>query len=538
MQINFLRISQLSLMFNLSFQYGGAIPHLTVCSASNVDMFLVCQLSHRWPTQRTTNKFAYMCYNTGVYLYNAPREGRVIPAYQSLAEQGADMQYIIPNASIDRPSLCRYTAIIQPFLNQFAKSWAHWKEDIEIYQMRSGKSKLAQIARRNLNVLFPMSPRFCKLIEKWLNYSARISALYLKVHFFDWNESCMNLKTRMLFQTVISQSPLGIDFLSNATNFSLIGPPQETRVIEIKILGEKKANVPLVFFGPRGLLYNHWEDPEDAAFYLCNLLAILAVMYAAFAAVAFRGLEGVKKQKKEGIGMIEKAINQFKVFKNCEARDIALAFQLRNQISFALNLCYVLTLLYICKQSLAKQTETSKQPIRTRYFMKENAVAFGAVELPPQLNLLGHVISQSGTSISGFGQFLLNPSSSQSGSTLMQRVYSNAVIHSICSVKFTPFSTSPSHLKSHIGGGFLAIDSFRNIEFFCKTSRKLLQLSFIMSQNLKSKDAIVFTQFAIYQSQSFKITQYHQKKLPKKLLDKSEKVGATAWHTLPASQEL
>eukprot|EP00116_Pleurobrachia_bachei_P010261 sb/3470523/ len=40
-----------------------------------------------------------MCYNTGVYLYNAPREGRVIPAYQSLAEQGADMQYIIPNAS-------------------------------------------------------------------------------------------------------------------------------------------------------------------------------------------------------------------------------------------------------------------------------------------------------------------------------------------------------------------------------------------------------------------------------------------------------
>ena len=29
-----------------------------------------------------------------------------------------------------------------------------------------------------------------------------------------------------------------------------------------------------------------------------------------------------------------------------------------------------------------------------------------------------------------------------------------------------------------------------------------------MSQNLKSKDAIVFTQFAIYQSQSFKITQY------------------------------
>nr|AFK75443.1 putative secretory peptide-33 [Pleurobrachia bachei] len=29
----------------------------------------------------------YMCYNTGVYLYNAPREGRVIPAYQHLAEQ-------------------------------------------------------------------------------------------------------------------------------------------------------------------------------------------------------------------------------------------------------------------------------------------------------------------------------------------------------------------------------------------------------------------------------------------------------------------
>eukprot|EP00116_Pleurobrachia_bachei_P009006 sb/3469268/ len=54
-----------------------------------------------------------------------------------------------PQNSIDRPSLWRYTAITQPFLNQFAKSWAHWKEDIEIYQMRSRKSKLAQIARRS-----------------------------------------------------------------------------------------------------------------------------------------------------------------------------------------------------------------------------------------------------------------------------------------------------------------------------------------------------------------------------------------------------
>ena len=42
----------------------------------------------------------------------------------------------------------------------------------------------------------------------------------------------------------------------------------------------------------------------------------------------------------------------------------------------------------------------------------------------------------------------------------------------------------------------------------CKARRKLLQLSFIVSQNLKSKDVTVFTQFAIYQSQSFKITQY------------------------------
>ena len=64
-----------------------------------------------------------------------------------------------------------------------------------------------------------------------------------------------------------------------------------------------------------GTLYSHWEDPEDAAFYLCNLLAIVSLMYAVFAAVAFRGLEGVKKQKKKEMGMIEKAIKQFKVFK-------------------------------------------------------------------------------------------------------------------------------------------------------------------------------------------------------------------------------
>ena len=41
-----------------------------------------------------------------------------------------------------------------------------------------------------------------------------------------------------------------------------------------------------------------------------------------------------------------------------------------------------------------------------------------------------------------------------------------------------------------------------------KAMRKMLQLIFIVSQNLKSKDVTVFTQFAIYQSQSFKITQY------------------------------
>eukprot|EP00116_Pleurobrachia_bachei_P001612 sb/3461874/ len=42
----------------------------------------------------------YMCYNTGVYLYNAPREGRVIPAYWPVAEQRDNMQYITPNATI------------------------------------------------------------------------------------------------------------------------------------------------------------------------------------------------------------------------------------------------------------------------------------------------------------------------------------------------------------------------------------------------------------------------------------------------------
>ena len=38
-----------------------------------------------------------------------------------------------------------------------------------------------------------------------------------------------------------------------------------------------------------------------------------------------------------------------------------------------------------------------------------------------------------------------------------------------------------------------------------------------MSQNLKSKDAIVFTQFAIYELHSFKITQY---KVLNKVLNK------------------
>eukprot|EP00116_Pleurobrachia_bachei_P005824 sb/3466086/ len=48
----------------------------------------------------------------------------------------------------------------------------------------------------------------------------------------------------------------------------------------------------------------------------------------------------------------------------------------------------------------------------------------------------------------------------------------------------------------------------KNIELGCKTRTKLLQLSFTMSQSLKMKNAIVFTQFAIYQSQSFKITHF------------------------------
>eukprot|EP00116_Pleurobrachia_bachei_P008144 sb/3468406/ len=42
-----------------------------------------------------------------------------------------------------------YLAITQPFLDQFAKSWVHWKEDIEIFQMSLRKSKSAQIARLN-----------------------------------------------------------------------------------------------------------------------------------------------------------------------------------------------------------------------------------------------------------------------------------------------------------------------------------------------------------------------------------------------------
>eukprot|EP00116_Pleurobrachia_bachei_P016755 sb/3477017/ len=50
--------------------------------------------------------------------------------------QGGALGCSTCSSSIDRPSLWRYTAITQPFLNQFAKSWAHWKEDIEIYQWR------------------------------------------------------------------------------------------------------------------------------------------------------------------------------------------------------------------------------------------------------------------------------------------------------------------------------------------------------------------------------------------------------------------
>eukprot|EP00116_Pleurobrachia_bachei_P016994 sb/3477256/ len=42
-----------------------------------------------------------------------------------------------------------YSAITQPFLDQFAKSWIHWEEDIEIFQMSPRKSKSAQIARLN-----------------------------------------------------------------------------------------------------------------------------------------------------------------------------------------------------------------------------------------------------------------------------------------------------------------------------------------------------------------------------------------------------
>ena len=47
----------------------------------------------------------------------------------------------------------------------------------------------------------------------------------------------------------------------------------------------------------------------------------------------------------------------------------------------------------------------------------------------------------------------------------------------------------------------------------------MLRLGFFVTQNLKSKDAIVFTQFAIYQSQSFKITQYASHKYAFELIN-------------------
>ena len=36
----------------------------------------------------------------------------------------------------------------QPFLDQFAKPWAHWKEDTQIFQISARKWKLVQNARR------------------------------------------------------------------------------------------------------------------------------------------------------------------------------------------------------------------------------------------------------------------------------------------------------------------------------------------------------------------------------------------------------
>eukprot|EP00116_Pleurobrachia_bachei_P004411 sb/3464673/ len=54
------------------------------------------------------------------------------------------------------------------------ESLVHWKEDIEIFQMSLRKLKLAQIAHlKELNVLFPTSPRFCKLVKKWLSYGQK-----------------------------------------------------------------------------------------------------------------------------------------------------------------------------------------------------------------------------------------------------------------------------------------------------------------------------------------------------------------------------
>eukprot|EP00116_Pleurobrachia_bachei_P007984 sb/3468246/ len=45
--------------------------------------------------------------------------------------------------------LIEYFTISAPCLDQFAKSWARWKEDIELFQMSLRKLKLAQIARRH-----------------------------------------------------------------------------------------------------------------------------------------------------------------------------------------------------------------------------------------------------------------------------------------------------------------------------------------------------------------------------------------------------
>eukprot|EP00116_Pleurobrachia_bachei_P011128 sb/3471390/ len=52
-----------------------------------------------------------------------------------------------------------FLLITQSFLDQFAKSLTHWKEDIETFQMSSRKLKLAQIAR----------PKTCEILSDLVN---------------------------------------------------------------------------------------------------------------------------------------------------------------------------------------------------------------------------------------------------------------------------------------------------------------------------------------------------------------------------------